>query len=40
MYKFTKSAESLRFTVDKEPFFGAIDPSHLLIDQIWRDNIK
>lgn len=40
MHKFTKSAESLRFTVDKEPFFGAIDPRHLLIDQIWRDNIK
>lgn len=39
MHKFTKSAETLRFTVEKEPCFGVIDPRHLLIDQIWRDNI-
>jgi vacuolar-type H+-ATPase subunit I/STV1 len=37
-HKFTKSAETLTFTVGKEPYFGAIDPRHLLIDQIWRDN--
>ena len=39
-HKFTKSAETIHITVDKEPYTGGIDPNYLLIDKIRKDNIK
>ena len=38
-HKFTRSAETINITLDKEPYSAEIDPNYLLIDQIRKDNI-
>jgi hypothetical protein len=38
-HKFTKSVETIKIIIDKEPYSGGIDPHYLLIDQIRKDNI-